>query len=131
MSRRRPGPDTDHDDGLIVVRIVCTGRRTHREVRFGHAVVSMAPGLALREAVVVELPDDEGYYLHTPEVDTDGTVGSAGVTRTFTCRRCDPAGRRRVPLREENLLGAVWELARHGESRFDVSAVNTVRITKQ
>lgn len=131
MSRRRPGPvaGSGAGDPFVVVRIVCTGRRTHKELRFGEAWVRQAPGTPLREAVSLELTADDESFLHPPEIQVDGDVSDRGITRTFTCRRCPT--HRHVPLQEANLLGACLELAALGESRLDISALGhaPVRLT--
>lgn len=117
MSRRRPKPQENSVPGEeVMVEIVCTGRRTHSKNRLGLVTVYVSAGEVFREsgpepfvwAPINEAPGDPGVMPHS--------------TRTYRCQRCG----RSVPLRNDTENELVIELAKHGGSPLDISALHVM-----
>lgn len=127
MSRRRePRKPSSVEGSFVTVRVVCTGRRTHPTVSFGHVKVFPSLRDEWGGGLNIHLVADD-YFV---EAEIDGTEDASSARRamhttyTMRCRRCTPS--RSVPLTKPTLEKLVDRLATRGESKLDISALGAI-----
>jgi hypothetical protein len=119
MSRRNRQPKRESAiPGKVSIRVVCTDRGQHPEVRFGAIPVwPIADGWHANTKV--GLRATEYVDLDPLTTDVDHALTRLPRTYPFSCRRC----RRNVPLRQDTLERLLHGLAADNQHTLDISAI--------